>query len=187
MVEVVPIHVIGIATSFVLLYQSFRLARAGKENVLEFLLWTSFGVGLLFYTLARVFTNLDIVSHIDAFFLSLGFGTGERGLLVLAIISLYLLVLYTYTLTKTNHEQLTDVQQELALLRYEIEELSDDLPDADRRDDGRATDGLGERTDGGQGTLVHSPEGDDPAPDPEGSERPIDVSGGNSDGDDRDE
>lgn len=142
MVELAPIHVIGICASLVLLAQSVRLARAGKENVLEFLLWSSFGAVLLLYTLARVFTPVTVVDAIDSTLISLGFGSGERGLLVLSTISLFLVVLYTYTLTKTNDKRLNDAQREVALLRYELEQLDGESRETEAN--GRETDPTGE-------------------------------------------
>jgi len=131
MVEVVPIHVIGLAVSLLLLYQSVRLVRSHRENIFEFVMWAFFGTVLLVYTVARMVTSVNVIENINAFLRSLGFGTGERGLLVLSVISLFLIVFYTYTMAKTYHREMTDLQQELAIVRYEIEQLRDDVAESD--------------------------------------------------------
>jgi hypothetical protein len=138
MVEVVPIHVIGLAVSLLLLYQSVRLVRSRRENIFEFVMWAFFGTVLLVYTIARMVTTVDVIGHINAFLRSLGFGSGERGLLVLSVISLFLIVFYTYTMVKTYHREMTDLQQELAIARYEIEQLSDERHESTDGPGGRA-------------------------------------------------
>lgn len=131
MLAIEPVHVIGVAVSFVLIYQSVALVRTRRENILEFLLWVAFGTGLLVYTVASMLSTLDTYDAINAFLRSLGFGTGERGLLFLSVITLFLLVLYTYTMLKTNRREITDLQQNVAVLRHEIERLegADDARD----------------------------------------------------------
>mgnify|MGYP000392145314 CR=1 FL=1 len=151
MVEVVPIHVIGLAVSLLLLYQSVRLVRSHRENIFEFVMWAFFGTVLLVYTVARMVTTVDVIGEINRFLKSLGFGSGERGLLVLSVISLFLVVFYTYTMVKTYHREMTDLQQELAIARYEIEQLSDERGPSDGNTDRDETDGGTDRDETGRG------------------------------------
>lgn len=153
MVEIVPIHVIGLAVSLLLLYQSVRLVRSHRENIFEFVMWAFFGTVLLVYTVARMVTTVDVIDEINRFLKSLGFGSGERGLLVLSVISLFLIVFYTYTMVKTYYREMTDLQQELAIARYEIEQLSDERA-ARREPDGGTgrSGGTGGRETGGSET-----------------------------------
>lgn len=122
MLQVEPIHVIGILVSLVLFSQSVQLVRTRRENILEFLLWIAFGSALLVYTVARMLTSLNTLEAINGLFRSLGFGSGERALLFLSVMTLFLLLLYTYTMVKTNRKEIADLQREIALLRYEIEQ-----------------------------------------------------------------
>lgn len=118
MIEFQPIHVIGLAISFALFYQSVRLVRKGKESVFEFLLWVSFGLLLLILSIGNVVTVLDITDLLKDFLNSLGFGSGEIGLLVMSNLALMMMLFYTYINVKTNRKLIYDMNQEMALSEY---------------------------------------------------------------------
>lgn len=120
MVPFDPIHVIGVGVSVVLFYQSIRLVQKRKENVLEFLLWSGMGSIILILSLSSVVTVLGILDAIQLVLEGLGFQSGRDGIFVLAILSLLMLLFYTYINAKTNRKQLHDLNQEVALLRYEL-------------------------------------------------------------------
>lgn len=115
------IHVIGLLISVVLFYQSINLLQKQKESVFEFLLWSGFGATLLLLSLGSSVTvmgTLDFVSYVLSL---LGFRSGTNGIFVLSILSLLLMLFYTYVNAKNNRKEIYDLNQELALLRHEYE------------------------------------------------------------------
>ena len=122
MVEFHLINLIGIAISLALFYQSLRLVRKRKESVLEFLMWTSFGVILFVLSFGNVVTVLDITNFFGNILGFLGFNSGRIGLLVLANLGLLMLLFYTYINTKTNRQMIYDLNQQLSLYESEKED-----------------------------------------------------------------
>lgn len=116
-----PIHVIGVVASVALLYQSYRLARSHKEGLFEFLLWTGFGVALLVLSVGSALTSVDVLQIIENGLALLGFNVGRDSVFYVSNLLLLFLVFYMYTLVAESRQQLSDLNQELALLRYEME------------------------------------------------------------------
>lgn len=119
MLNIAPIHVIGLLISVGLFYQSVNLVRKRKESVFEFLLWSGFGVVLLLLSLGSSVTvvgALDLISEVLAL---LGFRSGTNGIFVLSILALLLMLFYTYVNAKNNRKEIYDLNQQIALLRYE--------------------------------------------------------------------
>jgi len=120
--DLAPIHVIGFLISLALFYQSTRLLSKGKENVFEFLLWIGFGVGILVLSIGSSVTVLGVLDKIQFLLEILGFQSGQDGIFVLAILGLLLMLFYTYINAKTNRQDIYNLNQELALLRYELQQ-----------------------------------------------------------------
>ncbi|MEA5388518.1 DUF2304 domain-containing protein [Haloarculaceae archaeon H-GB11] len=124
-----PIHAIGIIISLALFYQSARLVRKRKESVFEFLLWMSFGVVLFSLAVGSAIKTVSMREQVQKIFNFVGFSSGFEGLFALAILGLLLMLFYTYINAKTNRNKLYDLNQELALLRYEVEKSQgDEIP-----------------------------------------------------------
>lgn len=121
MVKLAPIHLTGAVISIALMYQSFRLVRKRKESVLEFLLWSGFGMALLVLSLSSAVTVQGTLNYLEKFLAAFGFKTGVNGVFTLAILGILLMLFYTYVNTKTNRKIIFDLNQELALFRYESE------------------------------------------------------------------
>jgi len=120
---ITPIHLIGIAVSVVLFYQSVRLVRKQKESVFEFLLWTGFGAAILVLSLGQLLTISGLLEGLSFLLSLLGFQTGTNGIFTLAILGLLLLLFYTYNNAKTNRQKIADMNQELSLLEYQVEQM----------------------------------------------------------------
>lgn len=127
MIDLEPFHYVAVAVSVLLFYQSVRLVRTRKENLFEFLVWVSFGVGILLYSIASAVESIELLGYFNGTLRSLGFGNEWRGLFAISIVALYLVVFYTYTIVKTTDRRMADLQQEIALLRYELERDREDV------------------------------------------------------------
>lgn len=121
MLDLDPINFIGATIALALLYQSVRLVRKRKESVFEFLLWAGFGGALLVFSLAQTVTVLGAFDTISVLLEWLGFNGGLDGVFALAILGLMLLLFYTYVNAKTNRQKLYDMNQEIALLEYQMD------------------------------------------------------------------
>jgi hypothetical protein len=120
---ITPIHIIGIAVSVILFYQSVRLVRKQKESVFEFLLWTGFGAAIFVLSLGQLLTISGLLEGLSFLLSLLGFQTGTNGIFTLAILGLLLLLFYTYNNAKTNRQKIADMNQELSLLEYQMEQI----------------------------------------------------------------
>ena len=117
---ITPIHLIGIAVSVALIYQSFRLVRKQKESVFEFLLWSGFGLGIFVLSLGQLLTIMGLLNRLEFTLGLLGFQTGTNGIFTLAILGLLLMLFYTYVNVKTNRQKIADLNQEVSILEYQI-------------------------------------------------------------------
>lgn len=114
-----PIHVIGMALSVIMFYQSFRLIRKRKEGIVEFLLWTTFGIILFTLSLGNAVTILGVFETLNWFLGKLGFGSGTTGLLVLSVLALLMMLFYTFVKVRTNRKYIYDLNQKIALAEFE--------------------------------------------------------------------
>lgn len=126
MFGITPIHVLGLGVSIALMYQSIRLVRKQKESVFEFLLWTGFGGAIFILSFGQLLTIAEILDSIEATLRLLGFQTGTNGIFTLAILGLLLMLFYTYINAKTNRQKIADLNQELSLLEYQLEQARRD-------------------------------------------------------------
>jgi len=120
MVNANPIHYIGILVSVLLVYKSYKLVRSGKENVLEFLVWLCFGLGIFALSVSTAFRVFNTLEWFQAMLAFLGFRSGRDGVFVVAILGLMLLLFYTYANAKSNQKRVSDLNQKVALLKYEV-------------------------------------------------------------------
>ncbi|MFW5978130.1 MAG: DUF2304 domain-containing protein [Halohasta sp.] len=126
MFELSPIHGIGIVAGLALLYQSYRLVAARKGGVFEFLLWAGFGIGLLVISVGSALETVDLLNALEGALSTLGFGRGPESIFFVSNLLLLFLVFYTYVQLVESRRQLSDLNQELALLRYDFEQRTDD-------------------------------------------------------------
>jgi hypothetical protein len=120
---ITPIHLIGIAVSVALFYQSVRLVRKQTESVFEFLLWTGFGAAIVVLSLGQLLTITRLLEVLSFLLSLLGFQTGTNGIFTIAILGLLLLLYYTYNNAKTNRQKIADMNQELSLLEYQMQQM----------------------------------------------------------------
>lgn len=113
------INILGMAVAVIMLYQSVRLVRLGKESVLEFLIWTVFGGSLFVVSLSRGLGLSQLLETLDGGLRLLGLSGGIDGLFVLGFLGLLLLLLYIYTNVKANEKEIEKLNQELAILEFE--------------------------------------------------------------------
>jgi len=121
-----PIHVIGVIAGLALLYQSYRLVSDRKEGVFEFLLWAGFGVALLVISIGSAITSVDLLGGLEGAMALLGFARGPESVLFVSNLLLLFLVFYSYIQLVESRKQLSDLNQELALLRYDLDQRTDD-------------------------------------------------------------
>jgi len=134
--SVSPIHVVGVLAGLALLYRSVTLVRARTESVGAFLLWAGFGVGLLVFTIGSAITTIDMLESVAGLLGLLGFNIGLDGVLLSANLLLLFLIFYAYTTMAENRRQLYDLTQDVALLRYELDQSrSRGEPESDGTDD----------------------------------------------------
>jgi hypothetical protein len=120
------IHVIGIVAGLALLFQSYRLVNDRKEGIFEFLLWAGFGVGLLVISIGSALTTVDLLGQIERGLGVLGFSEGPESVFFVSNLLLLFIVFYTYTQLVESRKQLSDLNQELALLRYDLDQRTRD-------------------------------------------------------------
>ena len=125
---IAPIHVLGICVSIALLYQSVRLVRKQKESVFEFLLWAGFGIGIFVLSLGQLLTVSRILNTLGTTLSLLGFQTGTNGIFTLAILALLMMLFYTYTNAKTNRQKINDMNQEISILEYQLNQADNKSP-----------------------------------------------------------
>lgn len=121
-----PIHVIGIVAGFALLFQSYRLVADRKEGIFEFLLWVGFGLGLLVISVGSALTTVDLLGGLEGALAVLGFSPRPASVFFVSNLLLLFMVFYVYTQLVESRKQLSDLNQELALLRYDLDQRTDD-------------------------------------------------------------
>ena len=121
-----PIHGIGIVAGLVLLFQSYRLVAARKEGIFEFLLWAGFGVGLLAISVGSALRSVDLLDGLEGSLSVLGFGRGPESIFFVSNLLLLFLVFYTYSQLVESRRQLSDLNQQIALLRYDLDQRTDE-------------------------------------------------------------
>lgn len=121
-----PIHVIGIVAGLLLLFQSYRLVNERKEGIFEFLLWAGFGIGLLVVSIGSALTTVDLLGILERGSALLGFAGGTESVFFVSNLLLLFIVFYIYTQLVESRKQLSDLNQELALLRYDLDQRTDD-------------------------------------------------------------
>ncbi|QSG08339.1 DUF2304 domain-containing protein [Halapricum desulfuricans] len=124
--ELAPIHGIGAVAGLALLYQSYRLVAARKGSVFEFLLWAGFGIGLLAISVGSALKSVDLLYALEGTLSALGFGPGTDSIFFVSNLLLLFVVFYTYVQLVESRRRLSDLNQELALLRYDLEQRTDD-------------------------------------------------------------
>lgn len=127
--EFTPIHVVGVAAGLALLYKSVSLVRSRKEGIFEFLLWAGFGVALLAISVGSALSSVDVLGVLVGALGVLGLNVGLASVSFLANLALLFVVFYTYVQLVESRRRLSDLAQEVALLRYELDDRLDDRDD----------------------------------------------------------
>lgn len=127
--EFSPIHVIGVGAGLALLYKSILLVRQRKEGIFEFLLWAGFGVALLAISVGSALSTVNVLGALVGALGALGLNVGLASISFLANLALLFVVFYTYVQLVESRRQLSDLAQEVALLRYEFDQRLDDRDD----------------------------------------------------------
>lgn len=131
--DLAPIHIIGLIISAILFYQSFRLLQEGKENILEFIFWSGFGTAMLVFNIRSALRRPGILSAIRDVLSGLGFNSGMNGVFALAILFLLMMLFHVYIEAKTNKKKMYELNQEVALFKYRLEQKQS--PDKDSSED----------------------------------------------------
>jgi hypothetical protein len=129
-----PIHIFGFVVSGILFYQSFRLLREGKETILEFLFWSGFGTAILVFNFGSALRHPGLLETIHGVLSGLGFKSGMNGVFALATLGILMMVFHIYIETKTNKKEMYELNQEVALLRYQLDQKQDTDQDSNEND-----------------------------------------------------
>lgn len=124
--DVSLIHLIGLLVGSTLLYQSYRLVDERKEGIFEFLFWTFFGLGLLAISLGSALSTVNVLRALERSVGALGLAQSVDSIFFISNLSLLFIIFYTYTQLVESRKQISDLNQEVALLRYEFDQQSDD-------------------------------------------------------------
>lgn len=107
------ITVAGFLLGCYFLLQSFLLIKKKKEEVQDFLVWGVVGVSLIVLT---VFPQAgDTLADI------LNIRTWSNTIFAMAIFLLYMIIFRMHTLNRTLDKQISVLNEEIALLRHELE------------------------------------------------------------------
>lgn len=107
------IQVIGVLIGLYYLYKSYRMVRLKKADVREFLLWTFVGFALV---IVSFYPNI-----VTFFFNFLGMSLRGNAIFTIGILISYFLLIHVITLNRELNYQISKLNEEIALLRYEIE------------------------------------------------------------------
>lgn len=107
------INVAGFLLGLYFLLRSYLLIRAKKEDVADFLVWSMIGVSLLVLT---VFPQVG-----DALADYLNIRTRTSTIFAVAIFLLYLILFRLNALNRNLDRQISTLNEEIALLKYERE------------------------------------------------------------------
>ncbi len=107
------IQIIGILIGLYYLYKSYRMVKNGKADVREFSIWVFVGFALIV-----VSAYPDVVTYLFNF---LGMGFRGNAIFTIGILLSYFLLIHVTTLNRELNYQISKLNEEIALLRYEIE------------------------------------------------------------------
>ena len=107
------IQILGILIGLFFLYQSYKLVKNKDEDVPEFLLWTTIGVVLV--------TMSAYPEAISSFLGVAGMTDQVYFLFTSGILLLYLVVMHLFKLNKALDRQISKLNEEMSILRYERE------------------------------------------------------------------
>lgn len=109
------IQLVGLVVSFYLFYKSYLLVKRREEDVKQFLFWISVGFLLFFSSL---FPNI-----IDVFMDFLGLENRAFAILIVGVLLMYLLFFNFVSRIDYLDRQLSQINEEVSLLRYEMKKL----------------------------------------------------------------
>ncbi|KYK33444.1 MAG: hypothetical protein AYK19_13780 [Theionarchaea archaeon DG-70-1] len=109
------IQLVGLVVSFYLFYKSYLLVRRREEDVKQFLFWISIGFLLFFSSL--------FPSIIDVFMDFLGLENRAFAILIVGVLFMYLLFFNFVSRIDFLDRQLSQINEEVSLLRYEMKKL----------------------------------------------------------------
>jgi hypothetical protein len=111
------INIAGFLLGCYFLLRSYSLVKEKKEEVTDFLVWSIIGVSLLVLT---------VVPQVgDALATYLNISTRTNTIFGLAIFLLYLVIFRMNTLNRNLYRQISVLNEEIALLKYERENKND--------------------------------------------------------------
>jgi|Deesub1362B_J571_1020462.scaffolds.fasta_scaffold03435_4 hypothetical protein len=110
------IQVVALIVGVYYIFKSYKLLRERKEDVRQFLLWLVLGVGFIVVSI-----NPDVV-----LILSQVLGMSYRGNMIfaLSIILAYLILLHLSAKIAELNSNISQLNEELAVLRYMVEKES---------------------------------------------------------------
>ena len=104
------IQLFGVIIGLYFLQKSFKLVKDKKESLFEFFLWSFLGVAII---LTSIFPN-RIVNVLGIF----GAEKNLNALFVLAILTLFFLIFYTFKLNRNMMKMISRLNEEISILKY---------------------------------------------------------------------
>jgi hypothetical protein len=119
------VMLVGGGLSLGFLYRAATLVTDGAERVREFVLWISFAVGMVGYSVATVTGGTGGLTASGPVFGTIGIGDGWYVMVLLLIGGVLYLVGQMYTGVRTQKRETAELVREVALLRAEMEQHHD--------------------------------------------------------------
>lgn len=114
------IYVFGFLLGCYFLLRSYTLIREKKEEVLDFIVWGAVGVSLLV---------LSLIPQVgDTLARYLNTRTTANTIFALAIFLLYVIIFRMHTLNRNLDKNISALNEEIALLKHQLEQQSENLP-----------------------------------------------------------
>ena len=107
------INIVAFILGLYLLYESYYMVKRKEEDVISFLIWTFLGLILV---ILSVFPDLGYkISDL------LKMSTRANTVFSFAILILYLLIFNVFKKNRKMHKEISKLNEEIAILRYERE------------------------------------------------------------------
>ena len=102
-------RILAILIGVYLIHKTIVLVRRRRENLFEFLLWSSLGLALIIFSLFPSLT--DYLSEL------LGTSKGTNAIFLLAILILFFISFFVFKTTRNLHHNVSKLNEEISVLK----------------------------------------------------------------------
>lgn len=125
-----PISVLGVVIGLAVLYHTYTVASSG-DSVLDFLLTACLGGVVVLYSGVDALSMSNTIGTFEAGLAVLGFDGRGTTTLTISNVLLLIAVLYVYLRLQGSEKEISNLNQEIALLRFEIDRKTENSTDTD--------------------------------------------------------